>query len=85
MESQEPLQKRLSMVAGGHKLEIITEEICDGEWLLCVENCHGVRSVWFEYFANPDAALAEGRRTIMEEGVEAFVSVEGFEYLLWDP
>jgi hypothetical protein len=81
MAASVPLEKRLSMNVEGNMLDIITEEICDGEWSLCVENCHGVRSVWFECFNSPDAALKEGQKAILEEGIDAFISLDGFEYL----
>lgn len=81
MANQAQLENQLSMIVNGNKLKIITCEISEGEWSLCVENCRGVRSVWFECFKSPDAALAEGRKAITEEGVEEFISMEGFDYL----
>lgn len=65
----------------GHILDIITEEVSEGEWSLCVVNCHGIRSEWFEFFSSAEAALKEGQRAILEEGVDPFISIEGFEYL----
>lgn len=81
METTDPREKRLTMVMDGNRLEIITQEICAGEWSLCVENSHGVRSVWWECFTSPDAALEAGREAIETEGVDDFISLEGFEYL----
>lgn len=69
------------MVIGGHKLEIVSMKICDGEWSLHVENVHGIRSHWFEYFESADIALEAGRRAVETEGVEEFISKDGFEYL----
>lgn len=81
METREPVQVRESMTIDGNELEIITEKVCDGEWALAVENVHGVRTGWCEFFRSAEAALEAGRRAVETEGVEAFISIEGFEYL----
>lgn len=82
METTQPQEQRLTMVMDGNRFEIITHKVCEGEWSLCVENSHGVRSEWFEFFETPDAALEAGRKAVETEGIDEFVSMEGFEYLL---
>jgi len=75
------MEKRQSMVIGGNTLEIIATRICDDEWSLCIENIHGIRTEWCEFFKTADAALKAGRRALETDGVEEFISNEGFEYL----
>ena len=81
METMQQQEQRLTMVMDGNRLEVITRKITEGEWSLCVENSHGVRSEWCEFFETPDAALEAGRKAIETEGIEEFISIEGFEYL----
>lgn len=81
MRDSQTMEKRQSMVINGNKLEIIASEICDGEWSLCIENVHGIRSEWFEFFDSSASALEAGRKAVETEGVEEFISKEGFEYL----
>lgn len=65
----------------GHHLRVIAREVTDSQWELAVENCLGVRSVWFEWFPTAQAAIDTGLSAIHDEGVETFVDVAGFEYL----
>ena len=75
------MEELQTMIVDGNKLEIIAEKISDGEWSLCIENVHGIRNNWCEFFKSPNIALAVGRKTIEAEGVEEFISKEGFDYL----
>ncbi|MEX2468722.1 MAG: hypothetical protein WD396_03110 [Pseudohongiellaceae bacterium] len=68
-------------VGQGVRLEINAHRITEGEWALAVVNEAGVASNWLEFFATGEAALAAGLKAIEEEGVEAFTSIEGFDYL----
>jgi hypothetical protein len=74
-------EKRQSINIGGEKLEIIATEFGIQEWMLAVENSHGIRSIWFELFPSPHDALRAGLEAIESEGIKAFASNEGFEYL----
>jgi len=65
----------------GVRLDIVASRIGKGEWALAVLNEAGVASNWTEFFATGEAALDAGMKAIEEEGVEAFTSMEGFEYL----
>lgn len=62
-------------------LEINTQRRSEGEWALAIVNEDGVASHWIETFATAKAAMVAGLNAIEEEGVEAFTSIEGFEYL----
>jgi hypothetical protein len=68
-------------VGRGVRLEIVATPLPDGRWSLSVINERGVMSTWLESFETAEAAIAVARKTIEEEGVEEFVSIEGFEYL----
>jgi len=81
MEILKSEQELLSVMVDGNKLDIITEEICEGEWSLAIENIHGVRSNWCDFFESAEAALEAGRRAIETEGIEEFIATDGFEYL----
>lgn len=79
MEAQDEI--RQTYMEAGVRLEIVAS--CEGEnqWALMVVNEAGIRSHWIEFFATGDAALTAALQAIREEGVEAFSSVEGFDYL----
>ena len=68
-------------VSNGVRLEIVASRLGEGEWALAVMNEAGIASNWTEFFATGEAALEAGMKAIEEEGVEAFTSIEGFEYL----
>jgi hypothetical protein len=76
------LRERLETWVGqGVRLEIVATPSPDGLWTLSVINERGVRSTWLETFPTAEAAFAVARKAIEEEGIEEFVSIEGFEYL----
>lgn len=81
MKNAGAVEKCQAMVIAGNKLKIIATRICDGEWSLCIENMHRIRTGWCEFFESADDALAAGRRALETEPVEEFISREGFEYL----
>jgi hypothetical protein len=66
----------------GVRLEINAHRVTEDEWALAIVNEAGVASNWTEFFATGEAALAAGLKVIEEEGVAAFTSIEGFDYLL---
>lgn len=68
-------------MSDGVRLDIVASRLGKGEWALAVLNEAGVASNWTEFFATGEAALNAGMKAIEEEGVEAFTSIEGFEYL----
>jgi hypothetical protein len=74
-------ERHQSWVGRGVRLEIVATPLPDGRWSLSVVNERGVMSTWLEFFETAEAAIAVARKTIEEEGVEEFVSIEGFEYL----
>ena len=65
----------------GEKLTIIAKEIEKNQWELSVTNVYGINSVWLEYFISAQEAIDAGIKAIRDEGVAAFNSTEGFEYL----
>lgn len=69
----------------GVRLEIVATCLSRGQWTLAVINQRGVMSMWCESFATAEAAVETARKTIEEEGVEEFTSIEGFEYLDEEP
>jgi hypothetical protein len=69
------------MVIAGHKLTIIASSECEDEWMLCIENVHHARVKWWGFFESAEDALAEGRRALEVEPIEAFVSTEDLMYL----
>ncbi|NND61348.1 MAG: hypothetical protein HKN49_13905 [Gammaproteobacteria bacterium] len=71
-----------TMIVGSERLEIVASEIAEAHWQLAVRNSLGVCSVWVESFKTPEIAIDAALNAIESEGVEEFVSVEGFEYLL---
>lgn len=75
------MEKRQAMIIAGHKLTIIATGLYDIEWSLCVENVHGARTEWCDFFESADEAFAEGRRALAAEPVEAFLSTENLMYL----
>ena len=74
-------ETRRSIDIGGENLEIIATELGDKEWMLAIENSYGIRSIWFELFPSADDALRAGLAAIESDGIKAFASNEGFEYL----
>jgi hypothetical protein len=81
MASTDSIKKCQAMVIAGNKLKLIATRICEDEWSLCIENIHGIRTEWCEFFETADEALAVARRALETEPVEEFISREGFEYL----
>ena len=65
----------------GHRLTIVARRSFEKEWELCILNERGVVTNWMEIFESAQLALDAGEAAIDEEGVEAFTSVEGFDYL----
>lgn len=66
---------------GGKSLVLWAMNVEQGKWQLSVENEHGIRSIWLERFPTPQKAMEAGIEAIESEGIEPFVSTEGFEYL----
>lgn len=71
-----------TVIASGVQLEIVASETSDHEWQLAVLNPLGVWSCWFELFPSAPEAIEAGLKAIEAEGAEAFMDIEGFEYLL---
>lgn len=65
----------------GQKLDIVARQNFEGDWELGIVNELGVATNWLEFFDSAEAALAAGLAAIDEEGLQEFVSIEGFEYL----
>jgi hypothetical protein len=78
-------ERRETWVGQGVRLEIIATPMPKGLWSLFVRNERGVMSNWYEFFETAEAAIETARKAIEEEGVEEFVSIEGFEYLDEEP
>lgn len=78
-------QRREAWVGEGVRLEIIATPMPDGLWNLSVRNERGVMSTWYEFFETAEDAIEVARKVLEEEGVEEFVSIEGFEYLDEEP
>lgn len=74
-------ERRRTWKGKGVQLEIVAQELADGQWSLSVINERGVMSIWIEFFQNADAAITAAITAIEDEGVEEFTSIEGFEYL----
>jgi len=75
------VERRETWEGHGVRLEIVAKPLPDGQWCLSVINERGILSIWYEFFPTAEAALGVARKAIEEEGVEDFVSIEGFEYL----
>jgi hypothetical protein len=75
------LERRETWQGQGVRLEIVAKPLPDGQWCLSVINERGIFSTWHEFFPTAEVALGVARKAIEEEGVEDFVSIEGFEYL----
>lgn len=78
----EEVKRSQTVVCNGTTLTVGTRHLSGGEWELFIENSHGVRSIWTEYFHSAKSAMRGGFRAIENEGVETFSSMEGFEYKL---
>ncbi len=63
-------------------LKVIAQLVEDNEWELCIENAHGIKSIWTEWFNSGDDAIRAGIEAIEKEGGREFASADGFEYLL---
>jgi hypothetical protein len=74
-------ERRQSVDIGGEKLEIIATELGNQEWMLAVENSRGIQSIWFELFPSAHDAIRAGLKAIESEGIKAFASNAGYEYL----
>ena len=58
----------------GVSVDIVIVKLEGGsEWTLEVVNANGTSIVWDETFLNDHEAYAEFQRTVMEEGMEAFL------------
>ena len=66
----------------GVKLIVIASKLGTDEWQLSVQNEYGISSNWTDFFLSAVLAIEAGVQAIDEEGVEAFMDTEGFEYLL---
>lgn len=75
------IEIRRTYARNGVHLDVVASRLGIGEWTLAVVNEAGVVSNWIEFFAKGKAALNAGMKAIEEEGVKAFTSIEGFEYL----
>ena len=69
--------RRDKLTTDGVTLDVVAEDI-GGAWSLSIENEHGVRTNWDEFFDSPEEALQAGRRAIELEGVGEFVKVNVF-------
>jgi hypothetical protein len=79
------VERRETWQGQGVRLEIVAKPLPDGQWCLSVINERGVFSIWYELFPTAEVAFGVARKAIEEEGVEDFVSIEGFEYLDEEP
>jgi hypothetical protein len=79
--SDDCAEKCQTWVGHGVRLEIVAQELPDGQWTLAVINKRGVMSIWHELFVSAEAALETARRAIEDEGIGDFVDIEGFDYL----
>lgn len=77
LESQ--LTKEVSK--DGVKLIIIASKVETDNWQLSVQNEYGISSNWTDYFPSAVLAIEAAEQAIDEEGIEAFVDTEGFDYL----
>lgn len=68
----------------GVKLTLIASNVGNERWVLSVLNEYGINSTWIDYFESAQKAIDAGLRAIETEGVDAFVEIEGFEYLFDD-
>jgi hypothetical protein len=75
------VERRETWEGHGVRLEIVARPLPGGEWCLSVINERGILSIWYEFFPSAEVALEVARKAIEEEGVEDFVSIEGFEYI----
>jgi hypothetical protein len=74
-------ERRRTWMGKGVRLEIVAQELPDGQWSPSVINQRGVMSTWIEFFDTAEAATTAARTAIEDEGVEEFANIEGFEYL----
>jgi hypothetical protein len=77
----ELLEQCHTVAIGDVTLNIIAHFAGENEWELCIENEHGIKSIWTELFRSSGSAIAAGLRAIENEGAEEFSGIEGFEYL----
>ncbi|MFU8821107.1 MAG: hypothetical protein ACNA8G_06075 [Gammaproteobacteria bacterium] len=78
----DPREERYQTWEGqGVRLDIVATQLRDGRWNLAVINERGVHSIWYESFASAEVAFEVALKAIEEEGIEEFVSIEGFDYL----
>lgn len=74
-------ERRRTWIGKGVRLEIVAQELPDGQWSLSVIDERGAMSTWIEFFETAGAAMTAARTTIEDEGVEEFTNIDGFEYL----
>ena len=82
MKNEEATEIRRVIARDGVKLVLVAKKLWEGEWELTILNELGVASVWMELFDTHREAMQAGKDAIDTEGVEPFVEVEGFDYLL---
>ncbi len=75
------IEWRETYSANGTELNIVAVEEGKNEWSLYIENEHGIKTHWDDFFMSADAALVAGRSAIQREGVDAFAGLKDFEYL----
>ena len=69
------------IVKDGKKVTVIAtfeEENC---WGLRIKGTQGYSSIWTEFFASSNEALAAGYAAILKEGIDEFYSSKEFSYL----
>ena len=71
-----------TVIANGVKLEVVARETSENEWELAILNPLGIWWVWYEPYPTAQEALEAGLKAIDDEGAEAFMDIEGFEYFL---
>lgn len=66
-----PLCQEVS--SGGNTVSVEIYEDGEGEWILEVVDKYGNSRVWDDSFPTDTAALAEVKKTILEEGIQALI------------
>ena len=69
-----PLCQEVS--SGGNTVSVEIYEDGEGEWILEVVDEHGNSTVWDDSFPTDAAALAEVKKTILEEGIQVLIGGE---------